>query len=116
LVQVINHHGGSAGTILDALHMAPFVDGSQPFARSQRLASVRAEATLRPAGSEPVRSAVESGRTTELVTGDGWTLRSVRWSEGGARVEVVATSDELAQAILASAVEGAAAELPADDP
>lgn len=115
-VQVINHHGGSAGAILDALLMAPFVDGSQPFARSQRLASVRDEATLRPAGVEPVRRSVDSGRTTELVTGDGWTLLSNRWAEGGAKVEVVATSDELAQTILASAVDGAAAELPADDP
>jgi hypothetical protein len=112
----VTHHGSSPISVLDSFLMAPFLDGSQPFARSQRLASVREEATLRPAGTEPVWSVVSGSRTGMLVIGDGWTLLSVRWAEGGANVEVVANSDELAKTVLASAVDGATAELPADDP
>jgi hypothetical protein len=115
-VQAVTPHGGSALSVLNTFFMAPFLDGSQPFVRSQRLPSVREEATLRPAGTEPARSVISGGRTGELVIGDGWTLLSVRWPEGGANVEVAAASDELATDILASAVEDAAAQLPADDP
>ncbi|MBX6748964.1 MAG: AAA family ATPase [Micromonosporaceae bacterium] len=116
VVQTIGHHGGSPFAVLDVFLMMPFLDGSQPFARSQRLTSVRAEATLRPAGTEPVRTVVAAGRTAHLVTGDGWTLMSVRWAEGGANVEVVAASEELATSVLEQAVDGASDELPADDP
>jgi hypothetical protein len=116
LVQILNHHGGSALAALDVFLMAPFLNGSQPFARSKRLASVREEATLRPAGTEPVRTVVTADRTGQLVTGDGWTLLSVRWSEGGANVNVVAASEELARSVLEQATDGAATELPADDP
>jgi len=116
VVQAVTHHGGNANAVLESFLLTPFLDGSQPFARSQRLPSVRDEATLRPAGTEPVRSVVSAGRTGQLVTGDGWTLLSFRWSEGGANVEVVATSDELATSVLDRALDGAAAELAPDDP
>ena len=115
-VQTVTHHGGSTIAVLDAFLMAAFLDGSQPFARAQRLDSVRAEATLRPEGTVPVRSVVSGGRAGHLVTGEGWTLLSVRWPEGGANIEVVAASDDLAQSVLERAEDGAAAELAADDP
>jgi Domain of unknown function (DUF5925)/ATPase family associated with various cellular activities (AAA) len=116
LVQVVNHRGDSRIDILDYFITTPLLDGSQPFVRYHYLASVREEATLRPAGTEPVRSVITANRTGQIVTGDGWTLLSERWREGGGSVEVVATSDELAKTILERAIEGAEVELPADEP
>jgi hypothetical protein len=115
-VQTVSFHGGNTLGLLESFLMEPFLDGSQPFAHSQRLPAVRDEATLRPPGTQPVRSVVSAGRSGHLVAGDGWTLLSLRWPEGGAHVEVVATSAELAQSVLEQAVDGAAAELALDDP
>jgi hypothetical protein len=102
--------------VLDALLVARYIEGGQPFAEAKRLARIRPEATLLPAGSHPVRSATDQGRTAQLAEGDGWTLRSVRWVSGGGLVDVVAATAELAAEILASAVDGAAEELEPDDP
>ena len=66
--------------------------------------------------SQAVRTARGHGRFAQFAEGDGWTLRSVRWDQGGGVVEVVATSDELARAILDRAVDGAEEELDEDDP
>jgi hypothetical protein len=115
-LQTINYHGGNTVGLLETFLAAPFLDGTQPYARSQRLAGVRADATLRPPGTEPVRCVVTSGRSADLVTGDGWTLLAVRWSEGGANVEVVAASEELARRVLEQAVDGAVEELSPEDP
>jgi hypothetical protein len=115
-VQTINYHGGNVVGLLETFLADAFLDGSQPFARSQRLAGVRDEAALRPAGTTVVRSVTTSGRTAQLVVGDGWTLVSLRWAEGGANVEVIATSDELARQVLEQAVDGAVEELAPGDP
>jgi ATPases of the AAA+ class len=115
MVQAV-HHGSSPLAVLDTFLLKRFLDGSQPFARSQRLPSVRAEATLRPAGTEPARTVVTADRVGQVVAGTGWTLVSVRWSGGGAAVDVVAASDELAKSVLEQAIDGAADQLPADDP
>jgi hypothetical protein len=115
IVQTV-HHGSSPLAVLDTFLMTPFLEGSQPFARSHRLPSVRAEATLRPAGTEPVRTVVTADRSGQIVTGAGWTLMSIRWAEGGANVNVVAASEELAKSVLEQAIDGGADELPADDP
>ena len=115
-VQSVHYHGGSTIGLLETFLAAAFLEGGQQFSRSQRLAGVRDEATLRPPGTEPVRSATTQGRTAHLVAGDGWTLISLRWAEGGANVEVVATSDELAKSILEQSVEGAVEQLAPEDP
>ncbi len=115
-IQTVNYHGGNTIGLLETFLAASFLDGSQPFSRSQRLAAVREEATLRPPGTHASRSAVAANRSAHLVVGDGWTLLSVRWAEGGANVEVVATSDELARQILEQAVDGAVEQLAPDDP
>lgn len=115
-VQAVSYHGGNTVGLIESFLMAPFLDGSQPFARSQRLSSVRPEATLRPPDTQPVRSTVGPGRSAHLVLGDGWTLMSVRWAEGGANVEVVATSEELATTVLEQAIDGAVEELAPEDP
>src|SRR5262249_36770565 len=107
-VPAVSFHGGNPLGLLGSFLTEPLLHGSQPFARSQRLPAVRDEATLRPEGTMPVRSVVSSGRNGHLVVGDGWTMLSLRWPEGGAHVEVVATSDELAKSVLEQAVDGAA--------
>jgi hypothetical protein len=115
-VQTIQYHGGSAVGLLETFLASAYLEGGQPFARSQRLAGVRDDALLRPPGTQPSRSATTQGRAAHLVMGDGWTLLSIRWPEGGANVEVVAATDELAKAVLEQAVDGAIEELAPEDP
>src|SRR5579859_6482400 len=62
--------------VVDALALAAFTDGLQPYAHTKRLDKVRAEATLLPEGAHVVRSAAEEGRRAVLAVGDGWTLRA----------------------------------------
>jgi Domain of unknown function (DUF5925)/ATPase family associated with various cellular activities (AAA) len=100
--------------IVDALALAPFTTGTQPYAVTERLSEVRPDASLLPPGSATLRRAVEPGRDALLAAGDGWTIRVVRWQSGGAEVTVTAATDELARAVLAQATKDAAAE-PAGD-
>lgn len=93
--------------ILDALILAAFTTGAQPFARTLRLAKVRDEAPLRPQTGELQRVAIEDGSRSHIVAGDGWTLRATRWQGNSANVIVTATSDELAEEILREATDGA---------
>ncbi|HEX6682197.1 MAG TPA: DUF5925 domain-containing protein [Candidatus Limnocylindrales bacterium] len=93
--------------ILDALILAAFTTGTQPYARTARLSKVLAEAPLRPQTGELQRVATEEGSRSHLVAGDGWTLRATRWQGNSANVIVTATSDELAEAILREATESA---------
>jgi hypothetical protein len=93
--------------MLDSLILTRFVDGSQPWARTQRLDRVRPEATLLPPDATPVRTATNSDAHGALAVGAGWTLRSVRWHRGGGEVTVTAVSDELATSVLAAAVADA---------
>src|SRR5262245_41353478 len=74
--------------VVDALALAAFTDGRQPYARTKRLARARAEATLLPPGAHVVRTATEEGRSAWLAVGEGWTLRAVRWSSESAEVSV----------------------------
>jgi hypothetical protein len=104
----------SPADAIDALSLAPFLDGRQPYARTQRLDSVRDDATLLPPGATPVRAARHGGGETALVRGDGWTLRAVKWRGGGGEVTVTAVTDQLAASILAQAVDNA--ELPEPQP
>jgi hypothetical protein len=93
--------------VIDALALAPFSSGREPCARSVRLNRVRRGATLLPPGATVLRTAVEDGRRSLLATGDGWTLRAVRWRGRGAEVSVTAVSDELARTVLGKAIRGA---------
>ena len=74
--RVINFEGGNTVHILDTFSTGPYLDGTQPFARSQRVDRVREEATLLPPDANPSRSAVVDGTTAHLAEGDGWTLRA----------------------------------------
>jgi hypothetical protein len=98
----------TATDVIDALALAPFATGTQPWARSTHIARPRRDALLMPAGGTVVRCArIDGGGVAWLVTGAGWTLRSVRWKHGAAQVSVSAVSDELAERVLADATENA---------
>ncbi|MFC4125070.1 DUF5925 domain-containing protein [Nocardia rhizosphaerae] len=92
---------------IDALALAPFLRGDQPFARQAHLDRVRPDAPLRPADSRIVRSVADDDSSAVLAAGDGWSLRAVRWAGGSATIEVTAARDELAVAVLAAATAGA---------
>jgi Domain of unknown function (DUF5925)/ATPase family associated with various cellular activities (AAA) len=96
----------SACDLLETLGLVEFAAGRQPWARSKRIDRVRGDATLLPEGVEVIRHAVADGQRVHMATGDGWTLRAVRW-RGGADVTVTAVEDDLARTILDQATENA---------
>ncbi|NUS45376.1 MAG: AAA family ATPase [Mycobacteriaceae bacterium] len=101
--------------VIDALALNPYLRGEQPYARTARLERVKAEAPLRPADSTLLRSTVdESGVSALLAVGADWTLRAIRWRGGSAMLEVAATTEELARAVLAAASKDAT-EAPVED-
>src|SRR5215472_401471 len=87
----------SVNDAIDLLFIEHYVSGSHPFACSSFLPRVREDATLLPAGAEPIRVAVHDGMRSVMASGPGWILTAVRWPHGGARVSVLAQSEELAQ-------------------
>ncbi|GAA2352346.1 DUF5925 domain-containing protein [Dactylosporangium salmoneum] len=103
--------------VLDVLALSAFVSGRQPHARTRRLTNLRKDATLLPEGAAVLREAVDDQDRSTLAAGEGWTLRATRWhhSRNGS-VTVTAVDAELADRILASAVDGAEeVPPPADD-
>jgi len=93
--------------VLDALMLAAFTTGEQPFAQTARLPKVRKDATLLPDSGEVRWTATDNGVRSHLVKGDGWTLRATRWRGNSADVTVTAVSDELASRVLQEAIKGA---------
>jgi len=93
--------------VLDALILAAFTTGAEPFAHTARLAKVLADAPLRPQSGQLQRVATDGNTRSHIVSGDGWTLRAIRWHGNSASVTVTATSDELAESILREATENA---------
>ncbi|MDI1462414.1 DUF5925 domain-containing protein [Catellatospora sp. KI3] len=93
--------------IVDAMILAPFSTGDQPYAHTARLPKVRKDAPLLPADGHVLRVATDDGLRSHLAAGDGWTLRAARWRGGVAEVTVTATSEELALRILEDATRGA---------
>ena len=100
--------------VIDALALAPFATGTQPYASTARLGEVRPGASLLPPGAAVLRRAVGPDREACLAAGDGWTVRVVRWHGGGAEVSVTAVAEDVARTVLALATQGAAVERPAD--
>src|SRR5579859_6424792 len=103
------------GDMLDALALAPFVAGIQPYANTARLGEVRPGASLLPPGATVLRRAAEPDRESCLAAGDGWMIRVVRWHAGGAEVSVTAVAEEVARTVLALATRDAAVERRTDD-
>jgi hypothetical protein len=103
--------------VIDLLALTMFASGEQPFSKSTELENLRADATLLPDGVQVIREALTDFCRAQLASGDGWTLRTTRWtSSRRARVTVTAVSAELAASVLARATEGAVdAPPPADE-
>ena len=100
--------------VIDAAVLEAFSSRLLPVARTIHLARVRSDATLLPPTATPCLEAVESGVTYRLATGNGWMLRSVRYTTGAARLTAVATSDAVAQSVLAAASRDAVEPAPLD--
>jgi Domain of unknown function (DUF5925)/ATPase family associated with various cellular activities (AAA) len=109
-VTIALNDGNGAHDVIDALALAPFTSGQQPSSRTVVITRTRADALLMPAGATVARSSEANGSFARLVVGGGWTLRATRWSNRRARVSVTATSDALAEHILAEATKDAAEE------
>jgi hypothetical protein len=97
--------------VVDLLALDAFVTGREPFGRTSYLENVRADAPLTADGARVVRDAVEEDGQRRLSTGEGWTLHVTRWAHSRrARVTVTAITAELAESVLAAAVENAVEE------
>jgi hypothetical protein len=101
--------------VIDALILAAFADGQQPFSRTARLQEVRPGASLVPAGAQTLRAASDEGQEAVLAAGDGWTVRSILWRSGTAEVTVTAASPEVADSIVSRIVNDAEVQRTADD-
>jgi Domain of unknown function (DUF5925)/ATPase family associated with various cellular activities (AAA) len=101
--------------VIDALILAAFTEGSQPFARTARLQEVRRGAAMVPVGAAVLRAAVDGAQEALLATGDGWTVRSVLWRSGTAEVTVTAVSSELAESLARRIADEAEVRRPADE-
>jgi hypothetical protein len=108
--------GDAPVDVIDALALSPFATGAQPWARTASLERVRSDASLMPADGTLVRTAREDdGRESRLVTGEGWTLRVIRYKSRAATVSVTAVSEELARAVIEGITEGASEPAPESD-
>ncbi|MBB5964083.1 DUF5925 domain-containing protein [Planomonospora venezuelensis] len=102
--------------VIDALALSPFATGAQPWARTASLERVRSDAPLMPAAGTLVRAArEEDGRDSRLVTGEGWTLRVIRFKNRSATVSVTAVSEELARSVVEEVTRDAVEPAPESD-
>ncbi len=92
--------------VLDALSIAPFAAGELPAARTANVKRLRKDAVLLPAEATVIRVAQDETRKAVLATGDGWMLLVFRWDES-ARVTVTAINEEVAERVVAEAIDGA---------
>jgi hypothetical protein len=94
--------------VVDLLALDAFVTGREPFGRTSYLENVRADAALSTDDARVVRDALEEDSLGRLSVGEGWTLHVTRWKQSRrARVTVTATTAELAESVLATAVANA---------
>ncbi len=98
--------GDSPADVVDALFLGRFASGEQPYSCGATVEKVRSGLTLLPPGALVLRQARKGTRSAVLAEGEGWTILVSRWS-AGADVTVIATSDELAEHVLTSAVQDA---------
>jgi len=95
--------GDAPADVVDALFLGRFASGRQPYSRGVSVEKVRSGLTLLPPGAVVLRQARKGTRSAVLAEGEGWTILVSRWN-AGAEVTVVATTDELAEQVLESAV------------
>lgn len=96
--------------VVDALVLSAFTDGSQPYAKTVRIAQVKPDASAGSADAQLVRVAADNGREARLLTGEGWTARTVLWRGGSAEVTVTAQTEDLLESQLKTLVSALEAE------
>ena len=96
----------SLSDVVDALFLGRFTSGAQPYARGASVDRVKAGLTLLPPDATVLRQMRDKDRSAVLAEGDGWTMLVSRWNRG-ADVTVAAVSDEIAERVLRSSVDGA---------
>ena len=96
--------------VIDLLFLERFISGEEPWGRFVALSRVREDATLVPAGGTVVRTIVDKWRTTQLVVGEGWTLRIGRDRQRNGYLTVSAVDEATGQAVLDDASTGAEEE------
>jgi len=108
----------SVSDVIDALALAPFVDGRQPHARVVSVPRMHADVLSRLDTEQVVRSGldrqVQAYLLAGFLAGDAWTLRVVRWTGGGGEVSVFATSPAAVAQICDQVVRELSAAAPAD--
>ncbi|GLZ13057.1 hypothetical protein Acsp04_32920 [Actinomadura sp. NBRC 104425] len=90
----------SQADVMQVMSLRPFATGQHPWGRSTRLDRVRPDAPLRPPTARVVRAVRERARVAELAEGDGWSLLTIRYTNGTAFIEVSAVSEELADSVM----------------
>ncbi|NUU21348.1 MAG: ATP-binding protein [Streptomycetaceae bacterium] len=101
--------------VIDALALAEFTSGRQPWASTTRLDRIRPGAKLVPRGAKVLRAVEEDDRQSTLAAGEGWTLRAVVWRSGGGEVTVTADNAKTGRAVLKKAVRNAKADPQPED-
>ncbi|MFC9897059.1 DUF5925 domain-containing protein [Nocardia sp. NPDC127579] len=86
--------------IIDALALAPYVNGEQPHALSTELDGVKPEASLLPDDARILRTSDDENTKALLAVGEGWTLRVVLRASGTAQLDVCAVTKDLARTVL----------------
>ncbi|MFC3493221.1 DUF5925 domain-containing protein [Glycomyces rhizosphaerae] len=86
--------------VLNLMALDAYVSGSQPHAVVRALDMVADDVDLIPEGGSLVRS-ISGASFLQLVTGDGWTLRTQRWRDGSGQAVVTAATRERAEEIAA---------------
>ncbi|MBC9715357.1 AAA family ATPase [Streptomyces sp. TRM66268-LWL] len=104
----------SPSDVVDALFLARFATGEQPYSHAVSVDRVKAGLDLVPSEAKVLRAVRDDDRSATLAEGDGWTLLVSRWNRG-ADVTVTATSADLAERI-AKQVTADAADEPAPQP
>src|SRR5881394_3675548 len=72
----------SPGDLIEILAIARFATGDEPFCSGLFVQQLPADADLSAFGGAVARQEVWDGRTTQLVVGDGWTMRLIRHRSG----------------------------------
>src|SRR5262249_9790485 len=93
----------SPDDVIDAAVLEAFSSRAFPVARTIKLARVRLSASLLPPTASAFLEVSDEGVTSRLACGNGWMLRSVRYTNGSARLTALATTTALAKSILAAA-------------
>jgi hypothetical protein len=90
--------------VLNLMALDAYVTGAQPHAVVRALDMVADDVDLIPEGGSLIRS-ISGISFLQLVTGEGWTLRTQRWRDGTGQAVVTAETRERAEEVAAYVTE-----------